>query len=60
MVLEVELCSSGGVCVCARVCVVPGKVKSRSLYLWESLFPPLHKGDKNSPYLIGGAEDSEG
>lgn len=44
----------------ACVCVVPGKVKSRSLYLWESLFPPLHKGDKNSPYLIGGAEDSEG
>lgn len=42
VVLEVELCSSGGVCMC--VCVVSGKVKSRSLYLWESLFPLAQRG----------------
>lgn len=47
MVLEVKLCSSGG------VCVVMGKVKSKSLYLWESQFPHLYKEDKNSLYLLG-------
>lgn len=43
-------------CVC--VCVVTGKVKSKSFHLWESQFPHLYKGGKNSPYFIGGVEDS--